>query len=154
APKKAAPKKVETVVSEDPKKMTREEAIAKYKNQQAKSKAKEVTTLKTKTVAEETLANPYFTETPKEAAAPKEEVPLDQVTENSDGSYKAKPTAAINAEYNTDDEPEEGTEGQYGFGWSMNDAFDEAKEDEPVAEALDEDEIYARGLDKKKPAVE
>ena len=55
---------------------------------------------------------------------------------------------SLEEEYNPDDEPEEDSD--YGFGWGYNDAFDKSEdveEETKKEEIIDEDELYAKGLD-------
>ncbi|MDC1175270.1 hypothetical protein OAT67_07730, partial [Bacteriovoracaceae bacterium] len=62
---------------------------------------------------------------------------------------KEPPQTTKLSEEVTDDDNEDETAGEYGFGWGYNDAFDKPDEEEEP-EVLDEDELYARGLDKDK----
>ena len=62
---------------------------------------------------------------------------------------KSDPPTTPKLSEEVDPEEEDTQAGEYSFGWGYNDAFDKPDEEEEP-EILDEDELYARGLDKDK----
>ncbi len=76
------------------------------------------------------------------------ELSLDDINESSEGFDSAEETPGavkLSEEYNPEDD-EETEEGNFGYGWGYNDAFDKP-DDEESSPYIDEDELYAQGLD-------
>ncbi|MCK5073577.1 MAG: hypothetical protein KAQ98_09145, partial [Bacteriovoracaceae bacterium] len=77
------------------------------------------------------------------------EVSFDDVSEKADGFSQVNNNAS--GEYNPDDEQDDEAEGQYGYGWGYNDAFDKVDEGKTETEtqsqsqSQDEDESYVQG---------
>ena len=71
---------------------------------------------------------------------------LNPAESGSDSSKNDPPTSPKLSE-EVDPEDDDQSNGEYSFGWGYNDAFDKPDEEEEP-EILDEDELYARGLDK------
>ena len=86
-----------------------------------------------------------------EVASPPGEIPFSDLGEEKEEVEEPEQPSGpkLNEEYNPDDEDEDLGQGDYSYGWGYNDAFDSPDEDEEP-EILDEDELYARGIDKKK----
>ncbi len=134
--KKVATKKNSASELESKKK---EEAIKKYKEKNNLSANKE----KVKTEAQEKVTPPSREEQTASSAGstPEEDTILSGASETQSDS--------LSQEYNPDDESDDASAGEYGYGWSYNDAFDKPDDEERKKEDLDEDELYASGLDKK-----
>lgn len=77
------------------------------------------------------------------------ELPLDELSESSDGfeagGEETPGAVKLSEEYNPEDD-DDAEEGNFGYGWGYNDAFDKP-DDEEESPYLDEDELYAQGLD-------
>ena len=118
--------------------LSKEEALEKYRLSNA-----------------EKIATPAVLEvTDKDATSVDDQVeltPLDKVEEVEDGFtvIPANEQDNLTAEYNPDDEQDDPNQGTYGFSWGYNDAFDKPDDEKIDTNPRDEDEVYARGLDKK-----
>ena len=80
------------------------------------------------------------------------EVSIDELEERESGfsdNAQEEQAAKLSDEYNPDDEQDDDSNGEYGYGWPTPDAFDNP-EGNSTKEVIDEDERYAQGLDKKK----
>jgi hypothetical protein len=116
--------------------MTKEEAIEKYRKEHQIELNSDLKESEESFVQEEKAAEIVEVS----SAAPAQEVNETTETKSVNNSDSLD-------EYNPDDEKDDENAGNYGYGWGYNDAFDKP-EDEEEAEILDEDELYAKGLDK------
>jgi hypothetical protein len=146
AKKKATPKKASKKIDiEEQKRIAREEAIKKYKERNQPQIDEELLKA-SEEEEEETEIVAVEGETPEIAAG------LNPAGVGSDVAKNEPPTTPKLSE-EVDPEDDQTGAGEYGFGWGYNDAFDKPDEEEEP-EILDEDELYARGLDKKKEKEE
>ena len=75
-------------------------------------------------------------------------VSLDNVEEKSDGGFSENNAHSQNQE---DDDLDDEPAGKQGYGWEYEDGFDDPEEEEDSAlSSDDEDERYAKGMDKDK----
>ena len=85
----------------------------------------------------------------------KEEIDVETVEIATDSTEETpvtpEPSSDLTDEYNPDDDPEDGTQTNFGYGWGYEDSLDDPEElSSQPSDELDEDERYALGLDKDK----
>ena len=141
ATKVKAPKKIDI---EEQKRLAREEAIKKYKEKNKPQIDEELL----KDEEDDEIEGDDVETVVVGGDSPETAAGLNPAGVGSDVAKNEPPTTPKLSE-EVDPEEEETGAGEYGFGWGYNDAFDKPDEEEEP-EILDEDEIYARGLDKKK----
>ncbi len=142
--KKVAKKKVikekDTVESQ---KLSREEAIVKYQEQK-----------KTMVVEESFVESPYMEDrSGKEKKSESFSFDDEDKVESFDEKKLSGVEEKLTRDYNPDDEVEDESSGEYGYGWGYNDSFDKP-DDEFTEDEEDEDLKYAKGLDKNEKEEE
>ena len=142
APKKAPSKKLASKEDQSSSKISKEDAIKKYRESHKDQLDLE---LKDPSLMQEEVDN-------EAEATTEEEIEREEVQVETDG--KTEQFAPVDdsqvEEYNPDDEMEGNEEGSYSYGWGYSDSFDDPEEESLASEYgdLDEDELYAKGVKK------
>lgn len=111
-------------------KLSREEALKKYRQQRPLTAPTLVENEGTSEAGEEKEAKPY----------------LDS-SEPGGGADSRRGAVHLSDEYNADDEVEDDQD-EFGYGWEYEDALDDPESLYDQGGDIDEDESYARGLDR------
>ena len=138
------------VADKEENKISKEEAIKKYKESNKKSLELEIEAQNLSEVEEESLSEET---SPATVEIHSEDEAQEQVTAAEQSDEKSNNFVADNQleEYNPDDEDEREDEGSYSYGWGYSDSFDDPEEESLASEYgdLDEDEMYAKGIKPK-----
>ena len=130
---KKATKKIES----GPKKLSKEEAIEKYKREHQVQLNDDLKESEEVFVKEDKEVTTVEIPGVKEDLAPEIVAEIEEKPSNNTDSLD---------DYNPDDEKDDEVS-NFGYGWGYNDEFDKP-EDEDEVNPYDEDELYAKGLDK------
>ena len=133
--KKTTPKVSSKAVEEESMKLSKEEAIDKYR----------------KGSLVVPLVDVLNQDNSNEEVTLKSLEEVDSSTSKGPSSLdsKASPSSLLSDEYNVDDEVEDDSEAKLAYGWEYEDTLDDPESIRGESALDDEDEAYARGLDKE-----